>query len=177
MTFLPSDIVGLVNAPKLLLSRPQWDDKSDPRNFVFTVPLSVDGIVVGGFELRARVSKQHVDKDAFMQLEYTKGARDRLELVRLQWRPFETHTNKAWGPPGCELQSFNRQSHHHTFSDNYIPEEKRMRGKSLPAAIAIDPDPQTLSDFVAFSGQCLRISNIHLVEVPEASVDMFWVQK
>ena len=51
-----------------------------------------------------------------------------------------------------------------------------MRAGSLPAAVPIDPDPTTLSDFVAFSGQRFRIINITNVELPGTSADLFWVK-
>jgi hypothetical protein len=175
MTFLPKDIVALVAAEKLLTFRPQWDDKSDRRNFVITTPLSVDGVIVGGFELRVKVSKAHIDRDGFMQLEFSKG-REREELARIQWRPFENHANKAWGPPGYELKRFLGESHYHTFEHNFIAEQCRMRTGNLPAALPIDPDSASLSDFIAFCGKCFRIKNINILRPPETSVDMFWVR-
>ena len=50
-----------------------------------------------------------------------------------------------------------------------------MRAGSLPYAVPIEPDPSTLSDFVAFSGECFKIKNITLVGMPTQSVDLFWV--
>jgi hypothetical protein len=113
-----------------------------------------------------------------MQLEFAIPGQDRsrVELARCQWRPFETHRNKEWGPPGHELATFDGTSHYHTFEHNFLPQENRLRGRSLPAAVPIDPEPATLSDFVAFCGETFRISNINLVELPGASLDMFWVR-
>ena len=95
MAVLPRNIVDLMGAEKRLNFRPQWDSDSDPRNFVLTAPLTVDEETVGGFELRARVSKQFVDRDAMLQLEFAATARSRVELYRCEWRPFGVHTNKA----------------------------------------------------------------------------------
>lgn len=161
---------------KQIAVRPKWDDQSDRRFFVFTVPLILPTTGETGFELRGKVSKQHIDRDALFQLEYARGGRDRTELSRCQWRPFEVHQNKNWGPTGYELATFRRESHWHTFSDNYLPEEGRMRAGSLPAAVPVHPDPSTLSDFIAFSGECFRIKNIALIDVPSMSPDMFWVK-
>ena len=175
---LPDNIRELMGSEKRLAFRPKWDSDSDPRYFVLTVPVAVDNVIVGGFELRAKVSKRHLDRDALMQLEFRWSGRERIELARCQWRPFETHTNKNWGPPGHELRTFYEESHHHSFEHNYLPQERRMRaGGSLPAALPIYPDPTTLSGFVAFCGECFKINNINLLEMPGMTADMFWVEK
>ena len=109
-----------------------------------------------------------------MQLEFSLTGRQRIELWRCQWRPFETHTNKAWGPDGYELARFRQRSHHHPFHENWMITEKRLRAGSLPAALPIDPDPSTLSKFIAFCGQEFRIRNIELVSLPQATPDFFW---
>jgi len=171
---LPENIIELVNSRKSLIARPKWDERSDPRYLVFTAPLAVNHVITGGFELRAKVSKQHVGRDALMQLEFAKSGRERIELARCQWRPFETHTNKHWGPPGHELCTYLEQSHHHAFEHNYLAEERRMRTGSLPAALPIHPDPTTLSAFIAFCGECFKINNIRVVEVPGVTTDLFW---
>lgn len=170
---MPPNIIDLIAAEKTFAARPRWDDQSDPRYFVFLAALTVGDVTIGGFEVRAKISKQFVERDAFMQLEYTSTGRNREELWRCQWRPFETHQNRAWGPPGYELAKFVSQSHHHPFMENWIETEKRMRRGSLPAALPVDPDPKTLSDFLDFCGRCFRSKNMGLVEVPE-SPDMFW---
>jgi hypothetical protein len=175
MSILPADIAELIASEKAFASRPKWDSDNDPRYFVFLAPLTVGEVTVGGFEVRAKVSKQFVDRDAFMQLEYAVTGRKREELWRCQWRPIETHQNKAWGPPGYELAKFIRQSHHHPFAENWVEAESRMRRGSLPAALPINPDPNTLSDFLAFCANCFRINNMGLVEVPQ-SPDMFWLK-
>jgi hypothetical protein len=127
-----------------------------------------------GFRPCCKVSKQLIDRDAFMQLEFAKTGRDRSELWRCQWRPFETHTNKNCGPPGFEMARFDRQSHHHPFSENFMPSERRMKGRSLPIALPIDPDPKGFSEFVAFCGECFKIKNINLVVPPHLTGDLFW---
>jgi hypothetical protein len=172
---LPQNIALLVGAEKHLLNRPKWDYDSDPRYIVFTAPLDlVDGTITG-FELRAKVDKNYIGRNALMQLEFAKTARDRIELSRCQWRPFEVHQNKNWGPPGHELRRFYRESHHHTFEHNYLPAERRMRAGSLPGAVPINPDPSTLSDFIAFCGECFRIKNINVINLPNVNADLFWV--
>ena len=175
MAVLPANIVDLMEAEKRLSFRPQWDADSDPRSFVLTAPLTIAEETVGGFELRARVSKQFIDRDAMMQLEFATSGRSRVELYRCEWRPFGVHTNKAWGPPGFEFARFHQQSHSHQFDDNWVDAEQRMRaGASLPGARPINPDLKTLSEFVAFCGGCFRIGNIDLLEIPQRNADLFW---
>jgi hypothetical protein len=173
MATLPADIAVLVMAAKLLASRPKWNEDSNPRYLEFVSPMIADGVIAGGFELRAKVSKHHVDRDAMFQLEYAPTGRARIELWRCCWRPFHTHTNKAWGPEGYALQKL-RISHHHPFLDNWIEREERMRAGSLPGARPIDPEPSTLSEFIAFCGECFRINNMQMVEVPQRNADLFW---
>jgi hypothetical protein len=175
MGALPENISDLVFGDKRLAVRPKWNLDSDPRAFEFVAPLVSDGVGVGGFEVRARVSKQHVARDAMMQLEFAPTARKRVELWRCCWKPFHTHTNKAWGPDGLAFARFEKVSHHHPFADNWVSAGKRMRGGSLPAARLINPDPTTLSEFIAFCGECFRIKNIELIEVPLRNADLFWV--
>jgi hypothetical protein len=176
MPLLPINIRDLVIAEKRLLRRPIWDSRSDARYHVFTAPLILADDPTSGFELRAKASKAHMDRDCMMQLEFSRGGRDRTELARSQWRPFEIHTNRGWGPLGHELRQFVRQSHFHAFDDNYIADERRMRAGSLPAALPIDPDPATLSEFIAFCGVGFRIVNIGVIELPHQNPDMFWVR-
>lgn len=174
MAALPQNIADLVFGPKRLPVRPKWNPDSNPRFFEFVSPLVSDGVAVGGFELRARVSKEHVGRDAMMQLEYAPAAQKRIELWRCCWKPFHNHTNRAWGPPGFALARLDKASHHHAFADNWVQGEARMRGGSLPAARLINPDPSTLSDFIAFCGDCFKINNISLIEVPSRNADLFW---
>lgn len=176
MPLLPANIAELVAADKKMHRRPIWDSGSDRRYHIFTAALILVDDPTSGFELRAKVSKTVIDRDCLMQLEFAQGARDRVELSRCQWRPFETHTNKEWGPPGYELSTFVSKSHLHAFEFNHVPAERRMRSGSLPAAVPIEPDPTTLSEFIAFSGERFRIINIGVVELPHHKPDMFWVK-
>lgn len=170
---LPQNIETLVNSEKRLDLRPEWDAANDPRYFVFTVPLVIGEAIIGGFQLRAKVSKEFVDRDALMQLEFS-VARRHQALWRIQWRPLETHTNKGWGPKGYEYMRFDGTSHQHMFIDNWIPSEHRTRAKNLPGARPIEPDPGTLSEFIAFSGKCFRIKDVDLINLPPSTADMFW---
>jgi hypothetical protein len=176
MPILPHNIMELVESDKRMTHRPKWDDDSDPRYHVFTVPLILLEEQSSGLELRVKVAKNHIDRDCLMQLEFSSGKRDRIELSRSQWRPFETHTNKAWGPPGHELQRFERKSHFHDFRDNFLISEHRMRTGSLPAARPIEPDPPTLSEFFVFSAVRFKILNVSMIELPHQSADLFWVK-
>src|SRR5258708_115345 len=126
MSIFPPDIARYVGAAKTLPFRPRWVDDSGRNGVGFTVPLTTGGVTIGGFELRARVSRQVIDGDALMQLEYAVSTRQRVPLWRCQWRPFETHTNPGNGPAGYEFRVFDGESHHHSFVDNYVPAENRM---------------------------------------------------
>jgi len=175
MAQLPESIAELVSVPKSLPFRPTWDENSDPYYLTFHIQLISEARAVGGFELRAKVSKQFVDRDAIFQLEYAPAGSKGMGLSRCCWRPNNTHTNKRWGPPGFEFCRFVKTSHQHWFEDNWLPHERRMRNGNLPAARPISPDPSTLSDFIAFCGEYFKINNIGLVETPTRTADLFRV--
>jgi hypothetical protein len=46
----------------------------------------------------------------------------------------------------------------------------------LPAAIRVEKDPGTLSDFLAFCGERFRIKDIDRVTLPALTRDLFWVR-
>lgn len=173
MSLLPTDIVELVEAEKSLGARPKWDNQSDPRYAVFTHPLTFGGITIGGFQLRMKVSKRWVDRDAMMQLEFAPaGKRTEEKLWRLDWKPLHTHDNK--GNPKELAFATLIDSHQHSFADNFLENERRMRAGNLPAARPFPNNPNALSDFVAFGGKLFRIKDIERIELPQFSPDMFW---
>jgi len=175
MSPLPKNIADLIAAPKELPFRPKWNAQNDSRNFTLSMPLSVGEATLGGFELRGRISKLVVDRGAMLQLMWSTSPRSGVPLWRCQWRPFETHTNPFWGPPGLEGLEFISESHHHSFEDNFLSDERQMRAGNLPAARRISPDPSTLSEFLAFCGECFKINNIEHLDIPQVSPDFFWM--
>ena len=65
MATLAASIAALVTARKSLAARPKWNEDSNPRYLEFVAPLATNGMIVGGFELRAKVSKLHVPRCNF----------------------------------------------------------------------------------------------------------------
>lgn len=176
MPQLPHDITALVEGEKSLGHRPEWDEESNPRWSEFVAPLISGHIGIGGFELRVKVSKQFTNRDCMAQLEYAPaGRRSAVELRRIDWRPFHRHQNNGL-PVGDPLRLIDG-THDHTFIDNYIEAEHRMRaGGSLPIAWPVNPDPNTVSEFLAFCGERFRINDIGLVGLPVTSGDLFWAK-
>jgi len=173
MPSLPQDIAALIEGEKMLGVTPEWDDKSNPRHLEILVPLSVGLVTVGGFELRLKISKQFVARDALAQLEFAvHGRRSAIALWRIDWKPFHTHSNDGV-PPDCPLETF-KGSHEHGFADHHISSEQRMRAGNLPAVRRLDPDPGTLSDFLALCGMRFRINDISRVRLPTVTPDLFW---
>lgn len=173
MAELPDDIVELVAAEKYLQRSPVWDANSDDRYYVFSAPLVIVDNPISGFQLRAKSSKRHVDRDALCQLEYAPTVRGTIPLWRIQWRPFERHQNKTWGPPGFELDTI-VGTHEHRFEDNWMTETLELRPGNLPAARPLERDPATLSDFLAICGRQFRIRDMTRIEPPLISQDIFW---
>lgn len=176
MARIPPEIAALVDRDKTVGSVPDWDDKIDPRYFKLVLPLAVGEVTVGGFELRLHISKQFVDRDAMVQLEYVRaGRRSAVELWRICWKRFHPHQNRGF-PRDFAHETFDG-SHDHRFGDNYLDNEQRMRAGSLPAAYPLDPVPGTLSDFLALCGRSLRITDIGRIRLPTVSGDLFWAKK
>ena len=168
MTALPADISALMRSDKTLGATPKWDEKSDSRYFSILHPLIISGLTVGGLELRLKVSKQHAARDALMQIEYSQsGRRSATALVRIDWKPFHTHPSITGTLTG---------SHEHGFEDNYLSHENRMRSGSLPKATPLDPDPDTVSDFLALCGSKFRITDIAVIRIPARPGDLFWTK-
>lgn len=173
MTLLPDDIEDLIFAQKQLLHFPAWNADADRRYYVVVTPLTIGEITVGGFELRLKVSKRFVDRDAIAQLEWAASRQRRMGLWRIEWRPGGRHQNPAWGPAGHELEVI-AGTHEHRFSDNWLASQSRLRAGNLPAARPIAPDPKGLNEFIETIGEIFRISDIGLVQMPPPQ-DMFWI--
>ena len=170
---LPQDIAELMAADKTLGSTPRWDVKSDSRYASLLHPLSVAGMTVGGFDLRVKISKQFIARDATAQLEFSpSGRRSATPLWRIEWKPFTQHPNGKY-PPDFAFQTLTG-SHEHTFDDNFVTDEVRMRSPNLPAARPTSMDPNTLSDFLAFCGGRFRIVDISRVRIPALGGDLLW---
>lgn len=173
MSNLPDDIVKLIEIDKSLGMSPNWDDQSDPRYTVFTVPLTCGLVTVGGFKLRVKVSKRWVNKDALMQLEFSAaGKRSTVNLWRLDWKPIHVHTNSGV-PPSGPFDTFT-DSHQHPFAENFIASETRMRTGNLPAVTPFPNNPNTLSDFLVLGGKLFRINDIYRIVLPSTGTDLFW---
>jgi hypothetical protein len=172
MAQLPKDIEALVNAEKVLGGTPNWDSESDPKYVVFSYPLTVNGVAIGGFQIRIKISKRWPDRDCMAQLEHAPTRRSATPLWRADWRPLAPHTNAGSSKdyPFAIIEG----SHHHPFEENYIRNEQRMRTGNLPNARPFPSDLNTLSDFLAFAGKLFRIKDVHLIELPPVSADMFW---
>lgn len=174
MPQLPHNIVALIEGEKTLGVSPTWDDKSNPRYLEILTPISHGSVTVGGFELRIKISKQFVARDALAQLEFVlRGRRSAIPLWRIDWKPFHTHQNDRI-PPDSAFELFEQRSHEHPFVDNYLSNEFRMRAGNLPAVRRLDPDPGTLSDFLAICGVRFSISDMGRVRLPTTTPDLFW---
>lgn len=129
---LPPDIADIVEAEKTLGITPEWDGKSNPRFLQILAPLTKDLLTIGGFELRLKISKQFVARDALAQLEFCfSGRRSAVPLWRIDWRPFHFHGNDGV-PPDCPYETFDAESHEHGFSDNYLTPRAAHEGREPP---------------------------------------------
>ncbi len=159
--------------PKRLRRRPKWNANADKLRYEFTAVLELEGVVVGGLELRGKAHKTELDRDVCFQLEYSPGILTRTILSRIDWRPFHTHGNDACVDEEVSLDVITG-SHIHDFYLNYLVAAGRMR-KKLSFARRINPDPRNFIELLAFSMDAFNISNMDLIQPPEWSKDLFRV--
>lgn len=175
MAKLPRNISALVEARKELGRSPSWDELSDGRYAFFTTPLTfAEDMTETGLQVRVKVSRRFIDRDAAIQLEYRPAGRRSIEpLWRIEWRPIGVHQNGDC-PPDLAMARLTG-THQHRFDDNYLEGENRMRSNNLPAARPIEAEIGSLSKFIEFSGDLFNIVDVERIFLPEFPGDLFGI--
>lgn len=140
---------------------------NDPYWHEFLAPITISGVTVEGPFLRGKAARNYVDRAVLLQMEMRLSARNVVHLSRMCWRPFGAHNNNRFGPEEHQLIDI-RGTHIHTFYDNYLSHERRMRTGNLKVAVPVIPDYQSCRDFIDEAGKYFRINNIASVPLPPA---------
>jgi hypothetical protein len=130
-----------------------------------TLALEIDGAVVEALFLRARVFRGRVDRDVMFQLEYRPPFGPDEQLCRIEWRPTTAHRNHGKGPEAYRFKDI-AGSHYHSFKENWLEDQGRMRGGNLPIAVPLEPDPSDFGQLVALVSKEFRIMNLGDLPMP-----------
>lgn len=157
----------IANAQKELPSGLIWNDapsdaRSRPRHEA-RIALLTEGVGLEGVFLRVWCPKTINAWEFGLQLEYYPENRRAIALARMDWKVGHTNPNK--GPDDLRLLDI-QSTHLHSFHDNYISPEDRMRSGNLPLASPVVPDPESLPEFLAVAEDLLRIKGLSEVSQP-----------
>lgn len=165
---MPCPYTTLVESWKDLPANIGWS-KPDPIDGLMSIyaPLSIAGVTVGSFALRATCNVNRPDCDVMFQLEIgLAGQRTRLPLSRIDWRPI-SGGHKQPRAPGSRKREFIQGSHLHTLTDNWLEREQRMRENNLPWAQRLDPEPASFAELLDFMRIQFRFNDVRGIGVPE----------
>lgn len=163
----------IARAQKELPSGLVWSDaahdlRSRPRHEA-RVALSTEGIGLEGVFLRIWCPKTLNAYGFGLQLECQLESRRPVPIARMDWK--DGHTNPSKGPVRLRLMDI-PSTHVHSFDDNYIAAEDRMRSGNLPIAAPIIPDPENIPEFLAVAEELLRIRGLTKVKQPPYQGDL-----
>jgi hypothetical protein len=160
---MSEDLRKLVDAMKDIPMVRSWGEPN--RNYLSWVsPLDIDGVTVGGLQVRVEAHEHNPDEFVRAQLEYHPPKGKCEPLARVEWRPLSKHNNKGRGPEEYQFKPF-RQTHVHRFDMNWDAELQRLLSPNLPIAVPI----QDIDSFDKFLDICnieLKIRNMSIVPVP-----------
>ena len=166
---------ALASAMKAIAQFPGWSEPEPETGYCwFNAPLMIGGVVEQGFVLHGGFIKQVPDANVSFELRASKpGAKRTVPIARIDWRAVRGgHTNprRPGSPVSGERVS---NSHHHSFTLNWVKAEDRMRNGNLPMAEDIDQGIQTFESLRSLTGNLFRINNIDLVQPPKWEYDLF----
>jgi hypothetical protein len=165
---VPNPYLALVESWKDLPSGVGWS-KPDPIDGEMSIlaPLTIGGVTVGNFALRATCNVARPDCDVMFQLETgIAGQRTRLPLSRIDWRPL-SGGHKQPKTPGGRMRAFIHGSHFHALEDNWLEQEQRMRETNLSWAQALEADPANFGELLDLVRIRFRINGISGIGTPE----------
>lgn len=165
----------LAAALKAIAQFPGWSEPEPETGYCwFNAPLMIAGVIEHGFVLHGGFIKHVPDANVSFELRALKpGAKRTVAIARIDWRAVRGgHTNpKRPGSPVSGIRV--SDSHHHSFTLNWLEHETRLRSGNLPMAEDIDQQIQTFESLRATVGILFRINNIDIVQPPKWEYDLF----
>ena len=165
---MAQDYPTLFRATKTIPVKPHWDS-TDSTWFRLTGSLDIDGVTIGGLELRGQALRSVPDRAVCFQLQHFPAKGTTMVLSRVEWHPVRPHTNPKAGPDHLQLQRFHC-SHIHRFEDNWLPKQDRTRA-GIKVAEPLVPDPTTFQELLMLVGKEFNISGIDKIEAPSWPVE------
>ena len=168
---MPINLVKFISSEKTLAIEPDWHITGSEW-LSLTSPLDVDGVTIPNVRLTAKAMLRMADRHIVVQIEHDPFAEYGGAICRMEWRPFNSHSNRGVGPKEFRFKEI-RCSHHHQFELNWQYCEKQVRQGKLPLAVPIEPDPINCREFLALVGNSFKISDIQRVGVPPWEPSLF----
>jgi hypothetical protein len=165
---MPNPYLSLVESWKDLPAGIAWSspDTVDGEMSILA-PLTIGGVTVGAFALRATCNVARPDCDVMFQLETgIPGQRTRLPLARIDWRPL-SGGHKQPKRPGSRKRDFIVGSHFHALQDNWVEADQRMKEINLPWGQPLDPEPATYMELLDLVRNLFRFNDISGIGIPE----------
>jgi hypothetical protein len=157
----------LIGQPKILDQWPQWEPVSAAlgARLGFVSGLSIDGVGLAGLSIRGTALRDVIGEDVVFQLEAVIGNRPR-PIARLEYRPISGHRNPR------NRHDFMSQidvgiSHHHPFEANARLGLSAFEADNLPLAMALEPQPSSLNEFVYIVASAFGIPDLTQIGWPE----------
>jgi hypothetical protein len=168
------ELPDLVAAKKEIEGFTGWSEpEPDTGGMWFSAPLSVAGVIQEAFTLHGLALKNVPDRNVVFELKVSGPKGRQMPVARFEWRSLRKgHTNpRRKGSPvsGKRVDA----THYHSFDLNWIPLERRMRGRNLSQADSFHPDPESFESLIDVVGKLFRINNMYVVPPPKWEYDMF----
>lgn len=162
---MANSYLTLVDSWKDFPDTAEWQSPDQNGKMSLVVPLSINEVTIGGFSLRGICYRDRIDRDVMFQLEFgIPSERHKVPLTRIEWRPTSgSHKNPATLKKRGNIIV---GSHLHTFQDNWLANEGRMRANNLPFAEVLKPDPTSVEDFYILAMKKLKIFGLDRLPVP-----------
>ncbi len=166
---------ALASAIKAIAQFPGWSEPEPETGYCwFNAPLMIAGVVEQGLVLHGGYLKRVPDANVSFELRASKpGVKRTVPISRIDWRAVRGgHSNPR--RPGSPVSGKRvSDSHHHSFTLNWLEAESRMRKGNLPMAEDIEQEIQTFESLRRETGILFRINNIDLVQLPKWEYDLF----
>jgi hypothetical protein len=171
MSLLGADARHILETEKRLLRRVDWSVTGGnragcARRVMFESRVNMKSTVPRGVWFRASLIPQFADSATFQLECESPGAKARIPLFRLDWRPMGVHRNGGLGPP--ELRGLFIEAgvtHVHSCLD-HIDEETGELGSGSLTARVVSPDFDSYDAALIWFCEKTRILNLGDIPPP-----------
>lgn len=148
----------LVENQKHMIGSAVWLERDGTR-VETSILIGMNGRIIEGLTLRASALVTMPDQAVSINLLYQPGSRSCTNLMRIEWNPLRPHTNPMKGPKRLKGLTIDT-SHIHSFGVNFDQRANDMKGKNLPFAERIDPNPSEFKDLLVFAERTFKVEGL-----------------